>query len=545
MAYHEVGMLEVKEVLRLWLAAVPKKRIAATLGLDRKTVRRYIALAAAQGLAPGQQSADALGDDPLGDERLVPILAALQGGAGRPRGEGWERCVAHRAFIEDKLKEVKLSKVRRLLVRQGVDVPYATLHRFAIAELGFGGRGPTIPVADGEPGSEVQLDTGWVGALAPDLTGKRRRFRAWIFTAVVSRHRFVWPVFRETTESAITACEEAWDYFGGIFLVLIPDNTRTIVDTADPLGARINATFLEYAQHRGFHIDPARVRRPTDKARVERAVQPVRDDCFAGEFLPTIEDAQQRGRQWSREEYGMRRHSTTRRRPLEVFETEEQPRLLRAPTKRYDVPLWCEPKVARDQHAQVDRALYSLPTVYVGKTLRARADRSTVRFYCGALLVKTHARVLPGRRATDPTDFPAEKAAYAMRDIDFLKRRAAEHGSEVGQLAVRLLDDPLPWTRMRQVYALLGLARKYGDTRVNAACVTALTFEMYDVRRLQRMLETGAVLPAPPVATAPATIPLARYLRAASQYALPLPPRNDAPIPLTLIPPTLSPETDA
>ena len=498
MAYRGVGMLEVKEVLRLWLAAVPKKRIAATLGLDRKTVRRYVTLAMAHGLVPGPHS-----EDVLADERLAPILTALQSGIGRPHGEGWERCVEHRAFIEDKLQAVKLSKVRRLLLRQGVEVPYATLHRFAVAELGFGGRGATIPIADGEPGSEVQLDTGWVGALGPDLFGKRRRFRAWIFTAVVSRHRFVWPVFRETTETAIMACEEAWDHFGGIFLVPVPDNTRTIVDVADPRGARINAAFLEYAQHRGFHIDPARVRRATDKARVERAVQTVRDDCFGGEVFQTLEDAQRHARQWARDEYGMRPHSSTRRRPLEYFETEERPQLLPAPTERYDIPLWCEPKVARDQQAQVDRAHYSLPTVYVGKKLRARADRSTVRFYSGVVLVKTHARVLPGRRVTDPTDFPPEKAAYAMRDIDFLKRRAAEHGPEVGQLAARLLDDPLPWTRMRQVYALLSLAPKFP--------------------------------PAPPTPSSPPVIPIARYLRAPSQYALPLAPRRDDQPPSSLL----------
>jgi len=41
MAYREVMMLEVKEVLRLWLSGVPKRQIAAQLGLDLKTVRRY------------------------------------------------------------------------------------------------------------------------------------------------------------------------------------------------------------------------------------------------------------------------------------------------------------------------------------------------------------------------------------------------------------------------------------------------------------------------------------------------------------------------
>ena len=58
----------------------------------------------------------------------------------------------------------------------------------------------------------------------------------------------------------------------------------------------------------------------------------------------------------------MRRHSRTGRLPREHFTVVEQPALLPAPIAPYDLPLWCSPKVARDQHAQVARALYSLPT---------------------------------------------------------------------------------------------------------------------------------------------------------------------------------------
>jgi transposase len=93
---------------------------------------------------------------------------------------------------------------------------------------------------------------------------KWRRFRAWIFTAVRSRHRFVYPTFEETTARAIEACEAAWEFFGGIFKVLIPDNTKAIVISADPLAPRLTPAFLEYAQVRHFHIDPARVRSPRD-----------------------------------------------------------------------------------------------------------------------------------------------------------------------------------------------------------------------------------------------------------------------------------------
>ena len=519
MAYREVRMLEVKEVLRLWLGGVPKKRIAVQLGLDVKTVRRYIGAAWAAGLRR-KMSADAV-DDTL----LAAVVSTVQPGTGRPHGDGWAECAAHRAVIEEHLQAGRrLSKIRKLLQRQGVVVSYATLRRFAIAELGFGRATPTIPVADCNPGEEVQLDTGWMTHLAADATGRRRRFRAWIFTAVLSRHRFVYPVLRETTETAIEACEAAWAFFQGIFRVLIPDNTKAIVQQADALEPHLNQTFLEYAQARGFVIDPTRVRRARDKARVERAVPSVREDCFAGEVLADLDAARAHARQWCLEDYGLRRHNRTLQQPREHFEQVEQPRLRPAPTELYDIPLWCEPKVAPDQHAQVARALYSLPTAYVGKTRRARADQSTVRFYDGATCVKVHPRMPPGGRALDRADFPVEKTIYALRDVESLGRQADRHGAAIGEFARALLAGDLPWTRMRQVYALLGLVRRYGDGRVNEACATALAAEMLSVRRLARLLELAAPSPPPPPAR---VLPLARYLRPAAHYALPRPRREE------------------
>lgn len=512
MAYREVTMIEITEVLRQWLAGARRKQIARRLGLDPKTVRRYLRAAAHGGLKPGMEAAA------LTEERLAAILTGLRAPAERPYGETWQRCVEHRDFIAAQLRAgVRLSKVRRLLARQGVVLASATLYRFATAELGVGRGAATIPVADGAPGEELYVDTGWMPMLEPDESGRRRRFRAWIFTPGVSRYRFVSPCFEETTASAIAACEAAWAFYGGVFKVLIPDNTKALITTPDPLQPRLVPAFLEYAQARGFVVDPARVRRPTDKARVERSVPYVRDDCFGGERLGTLEQARVRAVVWCRDEAGLRRHARTQRRPREHFESVEHPALLPAPAAPYDVPLWATPKVARDQHAQVAKALYSLPTRYVGTTLRARADRLTVRFYDGATLVKMHPRRAPGQRATDPGDFPAEKTVYALRDVAFLEREAARHGAAIGTFAHALLAVPLPWTRMRRVYALLGLVKRYGAARVEAVCELALAADLLDVSRLRRML----MLAAPPAAAPPArVIPLARYLRPASDYTL-------------------------
>ena len=261
------------------------------------------------------------------------------------------------------------------------------------------------------------------------------------------------------------------------------------------------------------------MRHPRDKGRVERAVSSVRDDCFAGEVLTTLDDARAHAGHWCLEEYGLRRHSRTQRPPREHFEAEEQSVLLPAPTTPFDIPLWSAPKVPRDQLAVVAKAFYSIPHSYVGAFLSARADQQTVRFYHHNVLIKTHPRKPPGSRSIDAQDYPVERSVYALRDVQSLQRQAASYGEAVGRFAAALLDSPLPWTRMRRVYALLGVARRYGAARVNEVCAIALAAEMFDVRRLQRMLEQAAT---PSATASPAPLPAARFLRPASQYALPL-----------------------
>jgi hypothetical protein len=66
---------------------------------------------------------------------------------------------------------------------------------------------------------------------------------------------------------------------------------------------------------------------------------------------------------------------------------------------------------------------------------------------------------------------------------------AADHGDAIGVYAAALLDTPLPWTKMRQVYRLLGLVKKWGPSRVEQACRRALDAEAVDVNLVSRMLE--------------------------------------------------------
>jgi hypothetical protein len=371
-------------------------------------------------------------------------------------------------------------------------VPSRTVQRYIAEVLGRRrGRGSTVRVNDGEPGDELQVDFGRMGYIVDPATGRRRVVHALIFTACFSRHCFVWLTHRQTTEAVIAGCEAAWAFFGGVFKTLVPDNMTAIVDGADPIEPRLNQAFVEYAQARGFLIDPARVRSPQDKPRVERQVQFVRGSFFAGETFIDLADAQRRAEEWCRERAGLRVHGTTQQRPAEVFTAEEAPRLLAAPTSVYDVPIYATAKVHRDHHIEVAQSLYSIPGALIGARVDVRADRTLVRIFHRGQLIKVHPRQEPGRRSTDPDDLPSAKTVYAMRDLDKLQRMAAEHGPAVGAYASALLDIPLPWTKMRQVYALLGLVKKWGAQRVDTACASALAHEQVNVGLIGRMLERG------------------------------------------------------
>jgi transposase len=485
MAFREVPMFEVREVLRLWLGGEGLRSVARLSQVDRKTVRRYVDAAIEVGV-----SIDG-GVGQLTDVTLGQVVEVVRPHRIDGHGAAWAMLVARRDKVDGWVTAgVAGVKVCELLARDGVVVPERTVQRFIATEFGpRRGQGATVRIADGEPGHELQIDFARLGLLHDIDSGKRRVCHALIFTAVFSRHMFVWLSFTQTTDAVIAGCEAAWRFFGGVFKVLIPDNLTPVVTKADQLEPRLNEAFVEYAQSRGFVIDPARVRTPTDKPRVERMVQFVRSSFWNGETFTDLGDAQAKVETWCAERAGMRVHGTTQCRPLEHFRLDELPCLLPAPVEHYDVPIYATCRVHRDHHIEIAKALYSIPGNLLGVRVQVRVDRKLVRVFHRSQLVKVHPRQQPGHRSTDPTDLPSERTTYALRDIAHLQRLATGHSEAIGAYAAAALDTPLPWTKMRQVYALLGLVKKWGPDKVDAACRRALDAEAISVSLIGRMIE--------------------------------------------------------
>src|SRR5436190_87858 len=372
MTYRELPMIDVKEVLRRWLAGHSNRRIARETGIDRDTAARYVAVARELALP---------NDRELTEAEVHEVAQRVQARPLPDRSAEWTEIAKHKARISEWLERkrpLRLSKIHTLLNRDGIEASYDTLRRYAMQELGWHKPTPTVRLEDPPAGQEAQVDFGQMGRL------------------------------------------------------------------------------LDYVQARGIFVDPARIRSPKDKARVENQVPYVRESWFDGETFTDLADARRSAEHWAREIAGARVHGTTRQVPREQFASLEKAVMLAAPTELFDVPLWVDgAKVHPDHHIQIAHALYSVPTMYLHKKVRARADKTTVRIYFGTELIKMHPRKAPGGRSTDTGDYPVGKAAYALRSVDALVAKAKEKGVHVGTYAERIVGGPLPWTRMRQAYALL------------------------------------------------------------------------------------------
>jgi len=194
----EVSVVEVREVLRGWLEGAGLRKLAERAGVDRKTARRYVVAAEAAAL---KREA---GVEALSDELIGAVVAAVR--PARPNGHGtaWELLLARQGQITAWMAggsgqpPLSVVKIEELLARQGCVVPYRTLHRFAVERCGFRVKTTTMRINDGEPGVECQIDFAQMGFILDPETGKKHRVHALIFTAVLSRHMFVWLTYSQT-----------------------------------------------------------------------------------------------------------------------------------------------------------------------------------------------------------------------------------------------------------------------------------------------------------------------------------------------------------
>ena len=259
-------MIDVTEILVHWHAGRSLNEMSQSLGVDRKTIRKYVAPAIAAGIGPGGP-ARSEGEWQDLVRGWFPELSDM-----RLRQVTWSAIAVHRDYITGQLKAgVRMSTIhQRLRDEHGLAASVASFRRYVAANVPEEARRSQVTVwspRQAEAGEQAQIDYGMLGRWLDPLTGRLRTVWAFVMVLACSRHMFVRPVLK-MDQRAWTECHvEAFAFFGGVPARLVPDNLKTGVDKPDLYDPKVNRSYAELAAHYGCLVDPARALKPRDKPR--------------------------------------------------------------------------------------------------------------------------------------------------------------------------------------------------------------------------------------------------------------------------------------
>jgi transposase len=343
-----------------------------------------------------------------------------------------------------------------------------------------------------------KLFVDWAGDRVPIIdptTGEVRE--ASIFVAVMGASSFTYSEGRwtETLPDWIGAHVNTLDFLNGVMKAAVPDNLKVGITKPSRYEPGINRTYQELADHYGFVVLPARVRKPRDKAKVENAVRIV---C---RYLL--------GKLRNRRFFSLEELNTAIRecitainakamRPLnksrnELFATIDRPALKALPAERYSYAEWKRCTVAPDYHVEVDKHYYSVPFRLLRETIDARYTDKTVELFHKGNRVASHARSwVPYKHTTLPEHMPSSHRRYA----EWTPARMLRQAGRIGPATVALFEaimkaKPHPEQGFRSCLGIIGLVDSYGPQRIEAAAKRGNDIGATTLGSIKSILEKG------------------------------------------------------
>ena len=393
--------------------------IARQLGIDRKTVRKYIAL----GLEP-------------------PVY-----GPRTPRPRATD---AFAPYLRDRLAAYPgLTAIRlwRELRERGFTGGYTGVKR-AVQALRPNPVQPFEVRFETPPGLQGQVDFARFEVTFTDEPQSRRI--VWLFSLVLGCSRLIWARFVVHQDlGAVLRCHvAAFEALGGAPREILYDRMRTAVLGEEADGLVIyNRSLLDLARHFGFQPRACRPYRPKTKGKVERPFRYIREDFFLARSFRDLDDLNAQLRHWLDTVANPRVHATTGRVIAEAF-AEERDALVPLPLVPYRAVLRLERRLSREGMVSIGGNAYSVPDTTRRRVLEVHSMLDEIRILENGVLVASHvplqgrhqARIDPAHRQARhrPPSQPGHAAPVLGRPGDVVARRSLEFYDACGRvLAVK------------------------------------------------------------------------------------------------------------
>lgn len=480
-------MRKIREVIRLkWGSGLSNRAIARSCKIAHSTVKEYLARAEKAGLSwPLPEGLD--------EDKLFRILFPEQEPTKPEPGErmpDWE-------WVRKELKRNGVT--RRLLWEeyregqpQGIGYSqFCDLYQRYVKKL-------DPPMRQNHKAGE-KLFVDYAGDKVEITNAETGEiWQAAVFVAVQGASSYTYAEAQTSQEMVnwIGGHVRAHAFFGGVTQIIVPDNLKQGVKSPCRYDPDLNETYLEFAQHYGVAVLPARVRKPRDKAKVEVGVQVVERWILArlrNQTFFTLSDLNRSIRKLLEElnNRKMEHLGNTRR---ELFEEVDQPALRELPQKPYEYAIWKTARVNIDYHVDFEKHLYSVPYLLIHEEVRIRATERMIEIYHKSQIdpVAIHPRnPTPGRFTTKADHMPENHRKVGEWTAERLARWASEVGPQTTQLIQGILSSRQhPEQAFRSCLGILRLSAQYSKAQMENASQMAYEAKLLNYRGVKTVLKS-------------------------------------------------------
>ena len=348
-----------------------------------------------------------------------------------------------------------------------------------------------------KPGQKLEVD--WAGqtlSVTDSITGTESKAYLFVATLPCSGYTYVEAFMDQKLESWINAHINAWNYFGGVTRILVPDNLKTGVQDTSRDTITLNRTYQEMAEHYATCVIPTRIRKPKDKPGVERAVGITSTWIIAAlrnqQFFSVSELNNA-----IREKLTEFNEKPFQKKPgnrMSAF-LEEKGFLLPLPRSRYEPSSWRVAVVQHNYCVAVDRMYYSVPFEYIKREVEIRMTRNVVEVFFDGSRISSHPRLhgKPGQYRIAPEHMPESHRIYYDWNEEQLRFWAHECGPNIAEVVEEWFrSQPVKEQACRLCSALFRLADKYSTLRLDDACDRALVYTHNpSLKTIQSILKSG------------------------------------------------------
>lgn len=473
----ELDMYKLEDAVNALLDNMPIKQIARRHRISKNTVKKY-----------RSNLELILSEKPYLKGNISEIMKEFREARGNERyslNHGW--LLQNSTLVEELSAGCdNYARLLQVLNEKGFNGSYSSLMRY-VSKNNINNNRACFRI-ESKPGEIAQVDFGCAGKIYDDVCGEK--IKAYIFVMVLGFSRDAYyEIVKDQNINTWCSCHaHAFEHFGGVPRIIIPDNLKSAVIKAAYCDPMLNKSYADCAKHYGFQIDPCLPGTPEHKGKVESGVKYVKNNFLPLRTFKNFSDANNQIMQWNEDIARKRVHGTTRRKPIELFLEYEKDTLLPLPEVRFETPLWKTLKVGKDIHIQFDKSYYSVPHSLIGSYVEVRKTQSQLTVFYDNELVAVHYSVSEGKRRTNKDHYPAESGKYIYQDSDYCISEALKIGFYTAKVVKTLLEEEA-LRNLRGAQKIINLKENYSNERIEKACLRSSSFGNNTYASIKTILE--------------------------------------------------------